>query len=162
MESNELKDLIERNLERQLGWIRAADSRGGMAAALSTAMLGVLAAVSPPWEGWRIAPAIFVSFAAVLLLLSLVCLTMAAFPRVTGPRGSLIFFGGIAQRTEEQFEREILTMGGTSYLEDLIKQCHRNAEIASRKFHYVQWALIFLYSAVAPWAIAVLLLYSAT
>ena len=38
---------LETNLMRQLGWIAAADSKGSFAFAINTAMLGLLAAVSP-------------------------------------------------------------------------------------------------------------------
>ena len=161
METTERIRFLEANLGRQLSWISAADSRSTLAFALNTGMLGVLAAVSPKQAtAWCVAPAIFASFAVALALASLICLTFASFPRVAGPRGSLVFFEGIAQRTAAQFKEAVTTLSDESYIDDLVNQCHRNAEIASRKFSWVQRAFICLYLAVPTWGVAVFLLYN--
>jgi hypothetical protein len=161
METTERIRFLEANLGRQLSWIRAADSRLTLAFALNTGMLGVLAAVSPKQAtAWAVAPAIFASFAAAFALASLICLTFASFPRVKGPRGSLVFFEGIAQHTAAQFKEAVTALSDESYIDDLVNQCHRNAEIASRKFSWVQRAFICLYLAVPAWGVAVFLLYN--
>jgi len=161
METTERIRFLETNLGRQLSWIRAADSRAALAFALNTGMLGVLAAVSPKQAtAWGVAPAILASFAAAFALASLVCLTFASFPRVEGPRGSLVFFGGIAQRTTAQFKEAVTALSDESYIDDLANQCHRNAEIASQKFSWVQRAFVCLYLAVPPWGFAIFLLYN--
>ena len=161
METGERVRFLETNLGRQLSWIRAADSRSALAFALNTGMLGFLAAVSPKQAtAWGVVPAIFASFAAAFALASLVCLTFASFPRVEGPRGSLVFFGGIAQRTAEQFKEAVIALSDASYVDDLANQCHRNAEIASRKFSWVKRAFVCLYLAVLPWGFAIFLLYN--
>ncbi len=161
MEITERIRFLETNLGRQLSWIGAADSRSALAFALNTGMLGVLAAISPKQAtAWAVAPAVFASFAVVFALGSLVCLTFASFPRVDGPRGSLVFFGGIAQRTAEQFKEAVNVLSDESYVDDLANQCHRNAEIANRKFSWVQRAFVCLYLAVPPWGLAIFLLYN--
>jgi len=161
VETTERIRFLEANLDRQLSWIRATDSKLALAFALNTGMLGVLAAVSPKQAcAWDVAPAIFASFAAAFALASLVCLTFASFPRTEGPRGSLVFFGGIAQRTATQFKEAVAALSDESYIDDLANQCHRNAEIANRKFSWVQRAFICLYLAVPPWGLAVFLLYN--
>ena len=98
---NELDQIefLEVNLTRQLAWIAAADSKSTFIFAIDTAMLGVLAAVSPKSaSGWAVAPSVFGAFAAVLVLASLLFLSFASFPRTKGPKSSLVFFGGIVQR----------------------------------------------------------------
>jgi len=158
---NNLVGFLEVNLARQISWIGVADSKISFVFAVSTAMLGVLAAVSPKAvEGWAVAPAIFAAFATVFGLASLLLLSLASFPRTKGPKNSLIYFGGIAQRDAEQFKQAASQMSTESYIDDLSAQCHRNAEIAERKFVWVQRALIVLYLAVAPWCLAVYLLYN--
>lgn len=155
-------DFLEANLARQLGWIAAADSKVSFVFAIDTAMLGVLAAVSPTTgSAWGVAPAICAAFAVALGLATLLFLCFASFPRTKGPKSSLVYCGGIAQRDANQFRDAVARLSLESYATDLAAQCHRNAEIASRKFIWVQRALVSLYLSVLPWGVAILLLYNA-
>ena len=116
----------------------------------------------PDAEAWDKAPAIFASLAAALGVASLLSATLATFPRTKGPKDSFIYFGGIAERTLDQFRESVSTMTSDSYVSDLAAQCHRNAEIATAKFLWVQRALCCLYLSVPPWALALWLLYART
>lgn len=157
---SERTSFLEKSLARQLAWISAADSKISFVFAIDTAMLGILVAVSPvSISSWAVAPAVFSAFAAVFGLASLIFLSVASFPRTKGPKSSLIFFGGIAQRDADQFKKATCEMSSESHLDDLCSQCHRNAEIASRKFAWVQRASIALYLSVVPWFFAIYLLY---
>jgi hypothetical protein len=157
----DLVSFLEKNLTRQIAWISAADSKISFILAIDTAMLGFLAAVSPKAAGgWEVAPAICAAFAAVFGLTSLIFLSLASFPRTKGPKGSLIFFGGIAQRDAVQFRKATSEMSTESHFDDLCAQCHRNAGIAERKFVWVQRALIALYLSATPWCLAIYLLYN--
>jgi len=159
--SAERVSFLETNLARQLAWVAAADSKTSFVFAVNTAMLGLLAAASPKAvSGWAIAPAIFAAFAAALGLASLVLLSLAAFPRTKGPKGSLVFFGGIAKREAGQFHTAACGVTVEAYVDDLCAQCHRNAEIADSKFAWVQRSLFALYLEVVPWCLAVYLLYA--
>jgi hypothetical protein len=161
MESAERIRLLEGNLDRQLAWIRAADGRSALAFALNTGMLGVLAAVSPKQAfSSDLAPAIFAAFAVAFALASLVCVALVSFPRVKGPRGSVVFFGGISQRNAGQFKEAVTALSDENYIEDLANQCHRNAEIATAKFKWVQIAFGCLFLSVPFWCLAVFLLYN--
>ncbi|NTW63865.1 MAG: hypothetical protein HGA46_07220 [Chlorobiaceae bacterium] len=129
--------------------------------AVDMALLGVLAALSPKHTAdWTIAPAIFGALAAVACGTSLVLLSVASFPRTGGPKGSLLFFCGIAQHDFSQFKESACKLTIEGYLDDLYAQCHRNAEIAESKFAWVQRALLALYVSAVPWALAVYLLYA--
>lgn len=155
-------NILEATLARQLGWIAAADTKVSFVFAIDTAMLGVLAAVSPrAGSAWSVAPAICAAFAVVFGLATLLLLCFASFPRTKGPTNSLIYFGGIAQRDADQFRDAVSRLSLESYTTDLAAQCHRNAEIASRKFIWVQRAVVSLYLSVLPWGGAILLLYNA-
>ena len=152
---------LEANLARQLGWIAAADSKASFGFAIDTAMLGLLAAVSPKsGSAWAVAPAIFASFAAAFGLATLLFLSFASFPRTKGPKNSLIYFAGIAQRDVDQFGGAVAELSQQAYTADLSAQCHKNAEFASRKFTWVQRALVCLYLSVLPWGITIFLLYN--
>ena len=163
MENKELVPILEANLARQLHWIASADSKAAFAFTLTTAMLGILAAIAPrDSSAWAVAPAIFTSFAVALGVAALLFLSFAALPRTEGPKGSLIFCGGISQRSAAQFKEAIFAVTPDTYAADLAVQCHRNAEIATTKFAWIQRALFCLYLSVVPWALALWLLYSAT
>lgn len=152
---------LECNLSRQLAWISAADSKGSFIFALDTAMLGILAAVAPKnGTAWDVAPAIVASFSVLFGLASILFLCFSSFPRTDGPKNSLIFFGGIAQRDSKQFTEAVSVLNSEAYVDDLSAQCHRNAEIAQRKFVWIRRALISLYLSVVPWAVAIFLLYN--
>lgn len=77
--------VLESELSRLLGWIQAAETKISLVLALSTAMLGVLAVLSPVCSGWTLVPAIFASIATLLLVLSLIFSAVSSFPRTDGP-----------------------------------------------------------------------------
>ena len=67
VESSDRIRVLELSLDRQLRWIAAADAKLAFAFGVETAMLGVLAVVSPKdLSTWTIASAIAASFAAAL------------------------------------------------------------------------------------------------
>lgn len=161
MDQAELVRVLEISLSRQLTWIGAADSRVAFIFALNTAMLGVLAAVAPTTVAeWTILSAVVTAFSTVFAGCSLLALSFACFPRTAGPKNSLVYFGGIAQRDTKQFHDAIVGLTVDEYVADLSAQVHRNAEIAFKKFYWVQRALICLYAVVIPWSLAFYLLYS--
>lgn len=159
MIENDLGHYVESSLSRQLSWIAAADAKTSTVFAFSTVMLGVLAALVPSPTAWSTAPAVFTALSGLLLLAALLFSTFAAFPRTPDPRGSLVYFGGIAEMESEAFEEMLLEMETATYLKDLAKQCHRNAEIAKTKYAWVKRAMLVLYISALPWLLAVYHLY---
>jgi hypothetical protein len=154
-------DYFEKNLARQLAWIQAADTRLSLVLPLSTAMLGTLAVLAPAADNWPIGAAIFASFAVILLSLSIVFCACAAFPRTHGPKGSMIFFGGIAQREAEQYQHAAKSLSDEDYVDNLARQCRANAQIAAAKYTWVKRGLASLFLATLPWALSVYFLYAA-
>jgi hypothetical protein len=150
----------ESELDRLLGWERAAESRLALVLPLSTAMLGALAVLAPPAGKWTVWGGVAVAFALVFLLLSIAFAACASFPRTTGPKGSLIYFGGITTKELPQYEAAIKSLTREAYLDDLISQCHRNAQIAERKYAWVQRSMACLFFAALPWGLALFILYS--
>ena len=161
MQDADLIPFLESNLARQLHWITSADAKVAFVFTLATAMLGVLAAlVTSNQDTWSKASAALSSFALGLEGIALLFASLAAFPRTKGPVGSLIYCGGIAERTHEEFRDALGEMSNGSYASDLVSQCHRNAEIASVKFLWVRRALICLYFSVPAWALSIWMLYA--
>lgn len=150
--------LLEGSLARQLGWIAAADAKTGFVFAVATAMLGLLASAAPKYGDWTVLGVTLTAIAATLLLASLACVTAAVFPRTDGPKLSLIFFGGIAERDVDQFRSDAQNASEETYEEDLVQQCHINAQIATVKYHWVKWASILLAVSVVPWLAAAYIL----
>lgn len=155
-----LLNLLDRILTRNLAWIATADAKIAPILAINTAMLGVIAALAPSSSAWTISSAIFSAIAGLLLLGSIICLVTASFPRLQGPKGSLIYFGGIAERDADTFVAELSKGITEEILRDFALQCHRNAQIAHSKYAYIKWAMILLYSSVPPFLIDVFLLYN--
>ena len=126
-------DLIDRILSRNLSWVAAADSKVTPVLAIDTAMLGVLAALVPSAASWKAVPAILAAVSGLLLCGSVVNLIVATFPRLSGPRASLVFFGGISSFERDKYVKQFLSSQTPEIAKDLVEQCHRNAEIASAK-----------------------------
>ena len=150
----------EKALERLLTWINAADSRVRLVLPLSTAMLGALAVLAPAQDKWTVCAGILTSISGILLFLSIVFTACASFPRTTGPLGSTIYFGGIVSRELEQYKMVIGEQSDDQYLDDLLCQCHRNAQVAERKFNWVQKAMMSLFLATLPWLLAIATMYA--
>ena len=153
-------DLVDRILSRNLSWISAADSKVAPILAIDTAMLGVLAALVPSAESWRALPAVLAGISALLLCGSVVSLVAATFPRLSGPKASMIFFGGISSFEREQYVTQLLGAQSADLAKDIAQQCHRNAEIAATKYWCLKSAMMLLFGALPFWVAAVSLLYA--
>lgn len=161
MRDEDLIPFLETNLSRQLHWIGSADAKVAFVFTLATAMLGVLAAlVSSNQDSWSKTSAALSLITLGLEGIALLFASFAAFPRTKGPTGSLVYCGGIAKRTHEEFRDALGEMSNGSYASDLVSQCHRNAEIAFAKFLWVNRALKWLYASVPLWALSVWMLYA--
>jgi hypothetical protein len=117
-------------------------------------MIGLLVAVdarSDPSPG----TAVLVVMGSVAPGVSLILVGLATVPRLAGPKGSLVFFGGIAGRTADRYAADVSAMSPSAYLVDLVAQTHRNAQIAVTKFRFLGWATVLLVLGIVPWLAAV-------
>ena len=163
MEHDDKMRFLEESLSRQLLWIAATEKKTTLIFALNTAMLGVLAAVAPDnLFKWDSASGFFASIAVVLNLLSLGSVAFSMFPRTTGPTGSLIYFGGIHDMKVEEYVQAVKELSAERLFDDFANQCHRNAQIATIKYRWVQRANILLFLSILPWLASLFLLYSAS
>jgi hypothetical protein len=147
--------VAEISLSRQLDWVSRADTKASFIVGLSTAMLGVLAAVATPPNTWAPSLVVLVATVIIFLGLSLCLIYWATYPRLSGPKDSLIFFGAIAHMSYAEFEHATLDSTTDTRLADLLQQCHRNASIADCKYRYVKAAYQMVSLPVWPWALTV-------
>jgi len=146
-------------LDKQLGWIAAADARLSLVLPLSTAMLGALAVYATKPSAWTLMAGIPAAFAIFFLSISIVFCACASFPRTDGTKGSLVFFGGIVSRDVGQFQAALKATDKDSLQKDLIEQCHVNAQIASTKFAWIKRGMASMLAAMLPWAFAIYQFY---
>jgi len=142
---------LEKNLDRQLYWVQAADSKVAPLFAINLAMLGLLAALfkeNTSWSAWEI---LFSAAATLPLLLSVLTVLLVLFPRLDGPKESSIFFGGIAKQDADSFNKRQLTLSKKDYCKDLLSQTYRNAEIANQKYGNLKKAYILTVISIPGW-----------
>ncbi len=151
----------QKNLERLLNWIRAADSKIAPVLAIDTAMAGILATLFTKVTEHTWYTMLLFLAVAVLLGLSILFLAFAAFPRTEGPKGSILYFGGIVTFSRKAYTDTTRNLKTEDYFEDLSAQCHRNAEIANIKYIWVCRAMKMLFCSILPWLVAVCILYGA-
>jgi len=149
-----------RILERNMAWVAAADSKVAPLLAISTGMLGAVAASLPKPVDLNLSAVVSSSLAVLLLIATIVCLTLAVFPRLHGPSGSLIYFGGIASMNLTSYIKKMTTLKQDQLQSEVIVQTHRNAEIAVQKHKFIRSALICLFMGIIPWSVSLLLLYT--
>jgi|SRR6056297_530634 len=144
-------------LERQLAWIASADSKVAVLGTVQLAMIAVSlsdALVHLPRLDWASLP-LLVSTA--LLSISLFFVKATLSPRLSGPDGSLIFFGGIAKLDIEAFKAALEDATEDQWTNDLVHQIHRNAQIAAQKHRNTQSSIFWLTLATPAWFATILL-----
>ena len=84
------------------------------------------------------------------LLGSLVCIVRVIRPRRAkkGARTSVLFFGSVAEMTEEDFQRTLREMDYDSALAEMGIQMHQSAKIARDKYAAVDTAIHWLFNGV--------------
>ena len=147
-------------LERSLAWISGAEVKVGVIVAINTAMLaglgsaynGALADARIPWAY------VFIAAAVLGLSAGLYCAAMAVLPRLDGPAKSLLFFGRVAKVGQADYIEALKKASDDDLLADWSAQIHRNAEIACIKFGWVRTAMVWSFSAIVPWCLAIFML----
>ena len=146
---------MELALTRQLKTNFAADTKVSTLIGIDTTMLAVLAALitrtgtSSPWV------ITLVALSAGGLLIGLLFLSLSSVPRTSRTNPSIVFFGSIASMGGDAYGEAVRTITEQEYLDDLIRQTHRTAEIATQKYRWIQRAQLAWYLSILPWLLAV-------
>ena len=141
---------LEAVLDRQIGFVRASESRAGfLVSALSLSFTLWIASfsVSDFSQGFIV---LIGTVALVGILIAYYFLWLALFPNTSGGGGSLIFFGGIANYTLPDYEELVTNKDEEKYRSDLISQIHINSMIAKVKYKNVQLSLAVWYATQIP------------
>lgn len=155
MNLNDRINFLEKNLERQIEWIRAADTKIVPLMFITTSLLGTTAAFISKTETISGFILFFAVTCVSMLLLTLYCIVMVSFPRIKNNDKSLILFEGIKHSGYKTFEKKMHELSQETHFKELAKMCHSSSLIASRKFFYVKRAMIFLFSSILPWVLLV-------
>lgn len=149
--------LLERNLDRQIAWIRASDAKISMLLPINTAMLAVLAAHLAQAHltvvHWALAIA-----ASVPCAVSFTLAVLAVMPHIRDDGNSLIYFTDIARRPRDDFRSQIRALEEDAHLEDLAAQVHLSAWLAREKMRHARNSYRALFIALPFWVGAIYLL----
>jgi hypothetical protein len=146
-------------LARLLDWVRAVDAKVPVLTAISCAIVASVATIAPAADRLTLPTLGVIAAGVVPQFVSLAYCALATFPQTKGPTGSLIFFGGIAERSADQYRKEVDALTSSKHLADLTAQCHRNAEIAAIKYRRLRGATAWLFLGIVPWMLALYILY---
>ncbi|WP_417247479.1 Pycsar system effector family protein [Celeribacter sp.] len=150
---------LETSLGRQLSWIAATESRIALIVPLSTALFGTVAIKYSSFSSASCWIQLGSWTALILLSAAVVCASIAIFPRIKGPKASLIFFGGIASQPSESFFGILENTSEDAFRKDLAEQIYINARIAATKYSWIRRSMISLLLALLPWSLSVAKLY---
>jgi hypothetical protein len=145
MDLRQKNEMMRHCLQRQLGSIRAADSRIALIIGVNLALTGAILIKIPdigPWP-WDLTTAIPLLNIA-LFLASLISAFLAYRPRRIAGNRTRLWFDGIARLDQDEFVDLARNLSDEAYFEDLARQCHVNASIAAAKFSCISWAMHFL------------------
>jgi hypothetical protein len=145
----------ELNLQRKLDWVSKHDARTAFTTSVVIAMLGVLANASAAIKVWNWYLYLFGGLSLALLFTSLILICMSQFPKTTSINSSLIYFGTIADLKADDFKKKFMAATDEEYLDDLLSQTHKNAEIVDKKFYYLKATLILILMSVMPWLLTI-------
>jgi hypothetical protein len=145
------------HLNLVLSFFPRVDGSIAVLVGLEVAMLGYLAPHVPDSGAWLSTEwvGMLSLFAAVgSLTFSFAMLFRAAFPRLDGGCGSLVYFREIANRPAAQFSEEYNAVRDAELLQDLIGQIWRNSEILTMKYDRLKIAFTWLAVGIPFWLIA--------
>lgn len=148
-------DAQQRELDRVSEWIRAADAKVSIVAAIDIGMLAAVATAAassgPPLALATIAIVLGGVFPAISLALA----SRALLPQLVPSSKSLIFFGTVAGLSTAEYESQLSKRTEEDYLRDLVAQSHINSTIATSKHVNVRKSTWCLLVGVLPWLIAI-------
>lgn len=132
----------------------------GATIAMDTALLGGLAAAFAGSDDHLRTLWVYLTVytGAAGMIVALVCAGVALFPRMDGPRTSMIFFGKVIEMDEATYVERFMRLSTNELLSDLSTQIHRNSQIACEKHRWVKKSLIWSFWSAPVTVVAIALL----
>lgn len=143
-------DVIERQLDRVLGFFPRVETRINGLFAFNSIILTLIAVnlTAPDIALWYVMiPAIVTG---VGLSFSYYFLFKANFPDTKGGEGNLVFFVEINKRSETDYRDALLACSEERYRDDLIGQIWRNSQILCAKYQGVRFAIVATALSIVP------------
>ncbi len=156
-EENNLITRAENNLKQLLDWGSRFDSKCSFVASICIAMMGALAGFLPKFSEWSLILSISFAISSFFLLISLLLIYSAQYPKTKSPNNSLIFWGTIAAIGQNDFQEKFRSMSEDEYLTDLLHQSKINADIVEQKFRILKQALFSLLLSLPFWSLSLYL-----
>lgn len=155
LSADQLLRSLETTLARLVATGKIADSRSGLVISSNIGMLGALVASFPGANlpaagGWLWLAA---GSTAAACVASTTMAALAAFPRPGSHRGSLVFFGRIAEMEHDAYFEHLRGVPQVDFARDLADQCRSVAVLVAFKFRWVRRAMATMIAAALPWLV---------
>jgi hypothetical protein len=142
-------------LELQLRWIERSDLKVNFLVPIILAMSGALLALIGETKVSEVQFSVSIFLFFLFSGTALVAALHSIFPRLNGPASSLIFFGGIAKLSSEEYREKATTASDADWERDLFSQIHINARLAQKKFSEVKFAIHMFSISIPFWGLSV-------
>ncbi|MBN2905758.1 MAG: hypothetical protein JXJ18_03505 [Rhodobacteraceae bacterium] len=146
----ELTDYLEKNLDRQIDFIRASETRLRFLVPMISLSLAAWATAFRVADIGAYSNATAGIVSIFLIVLSLFFCYRSVFPNLRGAENSNIFFYHICQKSFSEFRCTSENMSEKEYNRDLIEQCYVNARIANSKFKNISRAMLSWFLSLVP------------
>lgn len=143
-------DFLEKTLERQIGFVRASETRVSFTLPAMSLVLGIWLYGFKQAETDNVVAVLSGSLSLVGFIVLIYFVWLSMFPQTEGAKKSLIFFGSISNTSLEEYRELVLQQKEEDYMHDLIQQIHINSQIAMNKFSSVKSAMLFWYISLVP------------
>lgn len=144
-------------LDKQLGWIAAADAKVAVVIAVNAATLTALAAFAAS-KTLSICAIFLLAIPVSFIVAALYCTSKALSPQTDGPQQSIVFFGTIEKMASADYVSTLSSISLRELQKDIGKQIHRNAQIATTKHRWVRRSIDWSFRSAFSSAVVVYLL----
>jgi len=132
--------------------IRSIAVRVPLLCGISLAMMGFLVSQV---HGWSVSHILCLLLGIAGPTACIVCCLLATLPRTKSGNASLVFFSTIACRSLDEYGSAVKARSDAEYLDDLMCQVHRNAEICQDKHVHMKRATGSLLIGMLLWVVSV-------
>lgn len=145
----------EANLDRIIAWVWRHNYRTAFLFGAVTLMYGYNFEVIRDFTGdcWALKYWALFLFGIITALYGIIVylLFLSIKPDVNPKKDSYVFFGTISQMEQSSFVKEVRDLDCERYLEDVLCQVHRNAEIVTKKFSLLSRAFYYFAVFIGFW-----------
>lgn len=147
---NDGRNAATSQLNLVLGFFVRVESRLALMLGVDLSMLAFLASHAPPAS--ELGARYYLALVPVFFIAgSLVHVWLGFFPKLDGPKQSLVYFGTLSARPESEYIAAFRALSDDEYISDLLSQTWHNARILTEKFVHLKLAFRWMLFAILPW-----------